>query len=131
MLASQRPSELSPTVLAQCGTLVAHRIVSEADQSIVRHATPFAARDVIRQLPGLATQHAVVVGEAIPAPALVRVANVDDPPASRDPDFIAAWKSGPPGDAGDLIDDAATRWERGERSRSRSEQVEDTADGGD
>lgn len=122
MLASQRPSELSPTVLAQCGTLVAHRIVSEADQAIVRHATPFAARDVIRQLPGLATQHAVVVGEAIAAPALVRVANVDDPPASRDPDFIAAWKSGPPGDAGDLIDDAASRWERGERTRSRSEQ---------
>lgn len=130
MLASQRPSELSPTVLAQCGTLVAHRIVSEADQAIVRHATPFAARDVIRQLPGLATQHAVVVGEAIAAPALVRVANIDDPPASRDPDFIAAWKTGPPGDAGDLIDDAARRWERGERRRSRSEQpLEGTAGG--
>ncbi len=120
MLASQRPSELSETVLAQCGTLIAHRIVSEADQNIVRHATPFAARDVLRQLPGLATQHAVVVGEAIAAPTLVRIATVENGPASTDPDFIRAWTDGPPGDAGGLIDDVAARWEAGERTRSLS-----------
>jgi len=116
LVASQRPSELAETVLSQCGTLIAHRIVNEADQNIVRHATPFAGRDVLRQLPGLATQHALVVGEAVKAPALARIREVSDTPRSQDPDFVALWRSGPGFDAGAMIDSVSEAWERGVRS---------------
>lgn len=114
MLASQRPAELSETVLAQCGTVIAHRVVNQADQDLIRHATPFAARDILRQLPGLATQHAVVLGEAVSAPTYTRIRQVSNPPRSRDPDFIQEWKKPASTTPGEVIDNIAAAWERGE-----------------
>ena len=116
-LATQRPSELDPTVLSQCGTLIAHRIVSESDQELIRAATPLASREVIRQLPGLAKQHAVVLGVAVPAPVAVRVRQVDDPPDSGDPAFLKAWRSQDVESAVAFLDAAADEWERGLRRR--------------
>lgn len=112
ILASQRPSELSRTVLAQCGTLIAHRMTSPDDQELVRHASPFASRDVLRQLPGLATQHAVVLGEAVAAPTYVRVRTIEHTPRGRDPEFIAKWRSGPSEEPGDIVDRVARNWEQ-------------------
>jgi hypothetical protein len=107
MVASQRPSELARTVLAQCGTLVAHRTVNPDDQDLIRHATPFAYREVLRQLPGLATQHALVLGEAAPVPSYVRIRTVQDAPMGRDPNFIDSWRSPPPND---LFERIADEW---------------------
>lgn len=112
ILASQRPSELARTVLAQCGTLIAHRTVNPEDQDLVRHATPFANREVLRQLPGLATQHAIVLGESAPVPSYVRIRTVQNPPMSHDPDFIARWREAPEGT--DLFERVARRWEEGQ-----------------
>lgn len=117
-LASQRPSELDPTVLSQCGTLIAHRIVGQVDQDIIRAATPLASRDLLRQLPGLASQHAVVLGDAIPAPASVRVRHVAEPPDSKDPSFIERWARPRSDDVGNLIDMTAREWEQGVRRRT-------------
>jgi len=111
LVASQRPSELSRTLVAQCGTLIAHRIVNPEDQELIRHATPFAGRDVLRQLPGLATQHAVVLGEAVAAPSHVRIRDIQNPPLSRDPDFIGMWQRGGIEEVDDLFDRTAQEWE--------------------
>jgi DNA helicase HerA-like ATPase len=108
MVASQRPSELARTVLAQCGTLIAHRTVNPDDQDLIRHATPFANREILTQLPGLATQHALVLGEAAPVPSYVRVRDVTHTPMGRDPDFISAWRVAPPAT---IFEDIATAWE--------------------
>jgi hypothetical protein len=113
LLASQRPSELSRTVLSQCGTLIAHRVVNPDDQDLIRHATPFAAREVLRQLPGLATQHAIVLGEAVQAPMYVRIRSVSNPPRSKDPDFVRWWQTGPPVCIEDRIEAVASAWEQG------------------
>ncbi|MEW5815080.1 MAG: ATP-binding protein [Spirochaetota bacterium] len=40
LLSSQRPSELSPTVLSQCNTFLLHRIVNDRDQELVRRLIP-------------------------------------------------------------------------------------------
>ncbi|HEV3085720.1 MAG TPA: ATP-binding protein [Candidatus Elarobacter sp.] len=107
-VASQRPSELSRTVISQCGTLIVHRIVNPEDQDLIRFASPVASRDVLRQLPSLAKQHAIVLGEAVPAPTYVRVRDVDCPPHSSDPSFTGAWSVTPePADAEDLVRTAA------------------------
>ncbi|WCO67251.1 DUF87 domain-containing protein [Iamia majanohamensis] len=116
-VATQRPSELDGTVLAQCGTLIAHRTVSQVDQDLIRHATPMASRDVLRQLPGLATQHALVLGEAVPAPVAVRVRDVADPPDSQDPRFIERWSAGAADGAARHIHAIAKAWESGRRTR--------------
>ncbi|MBL3690502.1 ATP-binding protein [Leucobacter chromiireducens] len=91
LLASQRPSELSETVVAQCGTVIAHRLTHEADQALLRHATALSSRALLDQLPGLAQQHALVTGVSTGVPVAVRVRDVSDPPKSNDPDFIASW----------------------------------------
>lgn len=114
VLASQRPSELSKTILSQCGTLIVHRVSNTDDQEMVRAATPSAGRDVLRQLPGLARQHAIVLGQAVSAPTYVRIRDVDSPPRSTDPDFMRIWSAPATAATGDEIDDTARRWERSE-----------------
>lgn len=91
LLASQRPSELSETVVAQCGTVIAHRLTHEADQSLLRHATALSSRALLDQLPSLAQQHALVTGVSTGVPVAVRVRDVEDPPKSHDPDFMGTW----------------------------------------
>ena len=120
-LVSQRPSELSKTVLSQCGTLVAHRITNPDDQDLIRHATPFASREILRQLPGLATQHAVVLGEAVSVPSYVRIADVRYRPRSSDPDFVGRWQI--PLDAYDdsFIDTVSRSWEQEGPGEERDE----------
>ncbi|MGX6403888.1 ATP-binding protein [Dermabacter hominis] len=91
LLASQRPSELSETVVAQCGTVIAHRLTHEADQRLLRHATALSSRALLDQLPSLAQQHALVTGVSTGVPVAVRVRDVQNPPKSDDPDFISTW----------------------------------------
>lgn len=91
LLASQRPSELSETVVAQCGTVIAHRLTHEADQNLLRHATALSSRALLDQLPSLAQQHALVTGVSTGVPVAVRVRDVENPPKSDDPNFIDAW----------------------------------------
>lgn len=91
LLASQRPSELSETVVAQCGTVIAHRLTHEGDQNLLRHATALSSRALLDQLPGLAQQHALVTGVSTGVPAAVRIRDVADRPQSKDPDFLATW----------------------------------------
>ena len=111
LLASQRPSELSETVVAQCGTVIAHRLTHEADQNLLRHATSLSSRSLLDQLPGLAQQHALVTGVSTGVPAAVRIRDISDAPKSNDPDFMNTWS-----DAGKLdelpahIDRVVERW---------------------
>ena len=91
LLASQRPSELSETVVAQCGTVIAHRLTHEADQRLLRHATALSSRALLEQLPSLAQQHALVTGVSTGVPVAVRVRDVQNPPKSDDPKFIDIW----------------------------------------
>ena len=91
LLASQRPSELSETVVAQCGTVIAHRLTHEADQNLLRHATALSSRALLDQLPSLAQQHALVTGVSTGVPVAVRVRDVEHPPKSDDPNFINTW----------------------------------------
>jgi hypothetical protein len=91
LLASQRPSELSEKVVAQCGTVIAHRLTHEADQNLLRHATAFSSRALLDQLSSLAQQHALITGVSTGVPVAVRIRDVADPPKSKDPDFIQTW----------------------------------------
>jgi DNA helicase HerA-like ATPase len=99
LLASQRPSELSETVIAQCGTVIAHRLTHEADQALLRHATALSSRALLDQLPGLAQQHALITGVSTGVPVAVKIRNVDEPPLSDDPDFVSRWRDAASADA--------------------------------
>ncbi len=93
VLSSQRPSELSPTVLAQCNTFLLHRIVNDADQNLVARLVPDNVGGLLRELPSLPSKQAVLLGWAAPIPVLVEVDELPDAqrPQSADPDFWNVW----------------------------------------
>ena len=93
VLSSQRPSELSPTVLSQCNTFLLHRISNDRDQELVKRLVPDNLRGLLRELPSLPSQNAILLGWASELPLLVRM---DDLPKNRqphsdDPDFWNVW----------------------------------------
>jgi hypothetical protein len=83
MLVSQRPSEIDPTILAQCGTLVAMRLTNESDRSQIRSCASDNLEGLFAMLPILRTGEALIVGEAVGLP--VR-ALIEPPPVGRRPD---------------------------------------------
>lgn len=93
VLASQRPSEMSPTVLSQCNTFLLHRLVNDRDQDLVRRLVPDALGDLLKELPSLPSRRAILLGWGAPAPVLVEVREVpvEQRPHSPDPEFWAAW----------------------------------------
>jgi len=93
VLSSQRPSELSPTVLAQCNTFLLHRIVNDSDQSLVSRLVPDNVGGLLRELPSLPSRQAILLGWATPIPVLVEIDELPEHqrPHSADPDFWNVW----------------------------------------
>jgi uncharacterized protein len=93
VLSSQRPSELSPTVLSQCNSYLLHRISNDRDQELVHKLVPDNLRGLLRDLPSLPSRHAILLGWASELPVLVQMNALPDGqrPKSDDPDFWAVW----------------------------------------
>ena len=92
---SQRPNELSETVLAQCSTFVCLRITNPDDQEYVRALVPDAARGILEALSSLAQGEAIATGEGVPMPVRFRVTMPDPPPNAQDIEYAGMWAKGP------------------------------------
>lgn len=91
IVASQRPSELSKTVLSQCNSFVVHRLQNPEDLRYFKEIVPGIYGALLDQLPALAPQTALILGECVRAPALVRIRESRPVPRSRDPKFYQHW----------------------------------------
>lgn len=93
VLSSQRPSELSPTVLSQCNSYLLHRISNDRDQELVHKLVPDNLRGLLRDLPSLPSRHAILLGWASELPVLIQMNALPEHhrPKSDDPDFWAVW----------------------------------------
>lgn len=93
VLSSQRPSELSPTVLSQCNSYLLHRISNDRDQELVHKLVPDNLRGLLRDLPSLPSRHAILLGWGSELPVLVQMNSLpaDQQPRSNDPDFWSVW----------------------------------------
>ena len=97
VVASQRPSELSKTVLSQCGSFIVHRLQNPEDLKYFKEIVPGIYGPLLEQLPSLAPQTALVLGECVRAPALVKIREARPIPRSRDPKFYKYWvETNPP-----------------------------------
>jgi len=92
---SQRPHELSETVLAQCGSFICLRITNPEDQEYVRALVPDSARGILEALTSLAQGEAIATGEASPMPMRFKVTMPDPPPNAQDIDYAGMWARGP------------------------------------
>jgi uncharacterized protein len=97
MIVSQRPSEIDPTVLSQCGTMIAMRLSNASDRSHVTSAVTDNLEGLLSMLPVLRTGEAIVVGEAVHLPlrTLLAPPSMDRRPDSADPEVFN--ESGPGG----------------------------------
>ncbi len=111
-LVSQRPSELSETILSQCNTLFALRMSNVKDQEFVQRALPDSAAGLLNSLPALRTQEAVVVGEGVTLPMRIRFDDLteDQLPRSATARFSTAWAEDR--DSGALVATTVERWRR-------------------
>ena len=93
VLSSQRPSELSSTVLSQCNTFLLHRLSNDRDQEIVHRLVPDNLRGLLRELPSLPSQMAILLGWASELPVLVKISDLpkSQQPRSDDPEFWKVW----------------------------------------
>lgn len=93
VLSSQRPSELSPTVLSQCNSFLLHRISNDRDQELVHRLVPDNMHGLMRDLPVLPVRQAILLGWASELPVLVEMNELpmSQQPKSSDPDFWAVW----------------------------------------
>jgi DNA helicase HerA-like ATPase len=92
---SQRPNELSETVLAQCSTFICLRITNPDDQEYVRALVPDAARGILEALTSLAQGEAIATGEGVPMPVRFRVTMPNPPPNAQSIEYAGMWKNGP------------------------------------
>ncbi len=83
MVVSQRPSEVDPTILSQCGTIFAMRLTNDIDRGQVGSTASDNLKGLFDMLPILRTGEAIIVGEAVSLPIRTLI---DPPEKNRRPD---------------------------------------------
>ncbi len=92
MVVSQRPSEVSETIFAQCNNFLALRLTNNADQNYVRRLFPDNSSGITDILPNLAPGECVVVGDAVLLPAVVQMPLPKPEPHSQSVCVHREWK---------------------------------------
>jgi DNA helicase HerA-like ATPase len=91
LISSQRPSELSKTVLSQCSNFIVHRIQNPEDLSHIRQITPHISETILRRMPSIPTQHALIFGHAVNLPTTFKVNEADPTPKSDNNKISENW----------------------------------------
>jgi len=91
LVSSQRPSELSKTVLSQCSNFIVHRIQNPEDLSHIRQITPHISEALLKRLPSVPKQHALVFGACVNIPSLIKIVDVSPRPKSDDNKVSLNW----------------------------------------
>ena len=92
LLASQRPSEISDTIFAQCSNYVAMRLTNPNDQACVKKLLPDTLGDLINKLPSLRAGEGLLIGDAVVLPSVVKIGRCEPCPSSNDIPYWELWK---------------------------------------
>ena len=94
MVVSQRPSEIEPTILSQCGTTIALRLTNSNDRGIIANSISDNLSNLVNMLPILKTGESIIVGEAVNMPmrAIITFPEKKNRPDSNDPIVASAEK---------------------------------------
>jgi len=93
---SQRPSDVSRTILSQCNNFLALRLTNEADQAVVKRLVPDNLAQIIDALPLLDVGEALMLGDAMLLPTRVRLDVPKVRPSSATRDFWQEWNTATP-----------------------------------
>jgi len=91
IIVSQRPSDVSTTILSQCNNVMALRLTNGSDQEVVRRLMPESLSSFLEMLPILDIGEALVVGDAVLLPSRIKINKPSEPPLSSTIDFWTEW----------------------------------------
>lgn len=91
MVVSQRPSEVSETIFAQCNNFISLRLTNSNDQNYVKRLFPDNSAAITEILPNLSPGEAIVVGDAVMLPAVVQFSMPNPQPHSQTVAFHKEW----------------------------------------
>lgn len=101
--ATQRPSELNKTILAQCGNFIVMKLNNENDKSIIKSMLPDGSESIVDSTTMFSAGECIVVGDATPMPLKIKVDLATERPNSRTVEFWDIWKDGSKMDSKNLI----------------------------
>jgi len=113
MIVSQRPSEISETVLSQCNSMVLMRMNNPDDQEYAARVVSDQFRSLINLLPSMKPGEGFIIGDAVLMPMRTLIDMPPKEPQSANMDFFGLWSSG---GKGCEVDQIVERWWRQERS---------------
>lgn len=91
MVVSQRPSEVSDTILSQCNNFINLRLTNINDQNYIKNLLPDNSRSISEILPTLAAGECLVVGDSTPIPSIVKLDLPNPEPRSQSIKFHKEW----------------------------------------
>lgn len=90
-LISQRPSEMSETVLSQCSNFLIFKMQHPRDVSFIRQMVPFITDEIVEKMKGLQPGTCVVFGSAFKLPTIVKMEMPYPQPMSQNVDVSRLW----------------------------------------
>jgi len=91
LVISQRPSDVSPTILSQCNNIIALRLSNADDQNTVRKMMPESLESLLDVLPIMDIGEALVVGDAVLLPSRITITPPKEKPLGGTIDFWSKW----------------------------------------
>lgn len=91
LVVSQRPSDVSRTILSQCNNFLALRLTNETDQNVIKRLMPDSLAGITSILPLLDTGEALLLGDAVLLPTRIKLDRPQVPPDSATRDFWTDW----------------------------------------
>ncbi len=99
LVVSQRPSDVSRTILSQCNNFIILRLTNDRDQNVVRRLMPDSLAGVLDGLPLLDAGEALLLGDAILLPARIKLKFPTIEPLSQTRNFWKEWGEDAPNSA--------------------------------
>ncbi|MBS0251254.1 MAG: DUF87 domain-containing protein, partial [Proteobacteria bacterium] len=93
IIASQRPSEISSTIISQCANFISHRLQNPDDIEHFKRIIPMQARRLLDQVTILASGEAIVFGSAFHVPARVQFDRPNPEPWSQTAAPYHSWRT--------------------------------------
>lgn len=92
MIVSQRPSDVSTTILSQCNNIISLRLTNADDQATVRKLLPESLESLLEALPIMDVGEAMVVGDSVLLPSRIKIDPPEEKPLSATIDFWTCWQ---------------------------------------
>lgn len=96
LVVSQRPSDVSKTILSQCNNFLSLRLTNETDQGVIKRLMPDSLAGLTSILPLLDTGEALMLGDAVLLPSRIRLDLPRVVPDSATRNFWKEWGSAAP-----------------------------------